>query len=265
MDLIAAAALLIGLLLGLLGGGGSILMVPMLTSLARQEPKTAIAISLLVVGASSAAALLPHALRKHVCWRAGGVFGGAAMLGAYLGGRAAAWIPAATLMWLFAVMMFATAFALLRKAPQAEADKLPCPAAYSKLLWFLLEGVGVGALTGLAGAGGGFLIVPALVKFGGLPMHGAVGTSLLVIAMNSFAGLLGYLNHVQVNLNLATRVSVLTMGGSLVGGWLAPRIPARALRRAFAGLVLLVALHLIYQQVKTWESVAKPDAEAAQS
>lgn len=265
MNLIAAAALLIGLLLGLLGGGGSILMVPMLVFLARQEPKTAIATSLLVVGVSSAAALLPHALRRHVCWRAGGVFGGAAMLGAYFGGRAAAWIPPAVLMALFAAMMLATVFAMLGKAPLRDTDELVCPASYSRLFPILLEGVAVGALTGLIGAGGGFLIVPALVKLGGLPMHGAVGTSLLIIAMNSIAGLLGYLNHVRLNLSLAELATVLAAGGSLAGAWLAPRFPARALRRLFAGLVLLMALHLIYWQAKTLDLVAKPGAEAAQS
>lgn len=266
MTPIAGASLLIGLLLGLLGGGGSILMVPMLVSVAHQEPKTAIATSLLVVGVSSAAALLPHALRKHVCWRAGGVFGAAAMAGAYLGGRAAAWISPAMLMGLFSALMLATAFALLRKAPRTEAQSLVvCPAAYSKLLLMLLEGAAVGSLTGLVGAGGGFLIVPALVKLGGLPIHGAVGTSLLIIAMNSFAGLLGYLNHVQVNLHLAELVSLLAVSGGLAGAWLAPRFPARALRRAFAGLVLLVALHLIYRQAESLDLVAKPGTEAAQS
>lgn len=265
MSLIAAASLLIGLLLGLLGGGGSILTVPMLMSLARQEPKEAIAASLLVVGITSAAAVLPHAVRKHVCWRAGGVFGAAAMLGAYLGGRAAAWIPAAVLMWLFAAMMLATAFAMLRNPSRAEAGEMVCPGSYSKLLPILLEGVVVGAFTGLVGAGGGFLVVPALVLLGGLPMHGAVGTSLLVIAMKSFAGLLGYLHHASVDLPLAARVSALAVCGSLAGAWLAPRLPSRVLRRAFAGLVLLVALHMVYQQAKTLEPVAKPGAEAAQS
>ena len=184
LPLALALSVLIGVSLGLLGGGGSILTTPILIYAIGLEPKEAIATSLLVVGITSLAGLVSHARAGNVAWRTGVIFGLAGMAGAYAGGFVAKWIPANVLLVLFALMMVATAIAMFRgrKAP-ADGEKRTFAA------WkIVLDGLVVGLVTGLVGAGGGFLVVPALALLGGLPMPVAVGTSLLVIAMKSFAG-----------------------------------------------------------------------------
>jgi uncharacterized membrane protein YfcA len=112
----------------------------------------------------------------------------------------------------------------------------------------VVDGLGVGAVTGLVGAGGGFLVVPALTLLGGLPMHLAIGTSLLVIALKSLAGFVGYLSHVSVNYALASVVTGSAVLGSLLGGWLAHRIKARHLRKGFAWFVIAMAIYILVRQ-----------------
>ena len=201
--LTVALAVLVGVALGLLGGGGSILTVPLLAYVAGMEPKQAIATSLLVVGVTSAVGALSHARAGHIQWRTGLIFGSTAMLGAYAGGLLARFVPGTVLLIGFAVMMIATAVAMLRGngARRAETGR-PMP------LWLVLsEGLVVGLVTGMVGAGGGFLVVPALVLLGGLPMPVAVGTSLVVIAMKSLAGLGGYLATVDIDWRVAGMVT----------------------------------------------------------
>lgn len=247
---IAGLAIAIGVLLGLLGGGGSILTVPMLVYMAQLEPKAAIATSLLAVGSTSAVAVLPHARLGNVCWRAGAAFGTASMAGAYCGGRLAAWVPGHILMLSFAGMMLATGGAMLLKRQQAGAESATtCPRNGWILSAIALQGVVVGALTGLVGAGGGFVVVPALCLLGGLSMRTAIGTSLLIIAVNSFAGLAGYLSHVRIDFAFAGDITAVTVLGSLAGSWLAPRVSAPALRRGFAVFVIAVALYLLQREL----------------
>ena len=252
MTLIIALSLIIGLLLGLLGGGGSVLMVPVLVYLVKLEPKTAIATSLLVVGITSLIAMLGHARGGRVCWRTGFVFGLAGMLGAYGGGRLAAHIPGGVLLLLFAAVMLATATAMLRgKRPKDDGPRRNgslCP-PHLPVLAILFDGLLVGAMTGLVGAGGGFVVVPALALLGGLPMHAAVGTSLLVVAMNSFAGLSGYIAHVSIDFHLAGLVAGGTITGSLLGGLLSQRVSAQVLRRVFGLFVIGVACYLVYKEL----------------
>ncbi|NLE88456.1 MAG: sulfite exporter TauE/SafE family protein, partial [Myxococcales bacterium] len=203
MSLVLAAllALPIGLSLGLLGGGGSILTVPLLVYVLGVEPKAAIATSLFVVGVTSLAALLPHARAGAVRWRTGLVFGGAGMVGAYLAGHLADAIPGRLLLILFAALMLVTAVAMLWS--RAAPERKEMPRAELAVRKAVLDGLVVGALTGLVGAGGGFLVVPALAMFGGLPMRAAAATSLVVIAMKSFAGFSGYLGHQSIDWGLA--------------------------------------------------------------
>lgn len=200
--LIVAASLLVGVSLGLLGGGGSILTVPILVYLAGQDTKEAIAISLFVVGVTSLAALVPHARARRVRRRTGLFFGAFSMAGAYGGGRLAEYVPGTVLLAAFALMMLATAAVMIRR-PRGDRER-PRP-AYGELRlgYVAVGGLVVGAVTGLVGAGGGFLVVPALAILGGLPMGVAVGTSLLVIAMNSFAGFAGHLSGVTIDWRLA--------------------------------------------------------------
>lgn len=247
-------AALVGVVLGLLGGGGSILMVPLLTLVAGLDPKEAIATSLLVVGVTSFAALVPHALAGRVRWRTGVTFGAAAMAGAYAGGRLAAYIPGRVLLAGFAVLMLATSIAMIRgrrgaDPPANDTSGEPAPARSSghSAVRYVLQGVAVGLVTGTVGAGGGFLVVPALVLLGGLSMTSAVATSLLVIAMNSAAGLAGHLASTTIDWPFALSVTALAVVGSVIGGLLAGRVPQGALRTAFGWFVLAMGALVLGQ------------------
>ncbi|MFE7599698.1 sulfite exporter TauE/SafE family protein [Streptomyces sp. NPDC057494] len=248
--LVVAASLLVGVSLGALGGGGSILTVPILVYLAGQDTKAAITTSLFVVGVTSLAALVPHARAHRIRWRTGLLFGGFSMAGAYGGGRLAAYVPGTVLLVAFALMMLATAAAMLRK-PRPGREKARGDRADLPLKHIAAEGLAVGAVTGLVGSGGGFLVVPALAVLGGLPMGVAVGTSLLVIGMNSFAGLAGHLSGVAIDWRLALTVTAVAVVGSLVGGRLAGRIPRDVLRRVFGWFVVAMGAFVLAQQVDT--------------
>lgn len=239
-------SVLIGLSLGLLGGGGSILTVPILTYVAGLDPQEAITTSLLVVGATSLASAAIHARRKRVQWRTGVVFGVAGMAGALGGGLAGNLLPGTVLMLGFAAMMLATSAAMIRgrrTPPDARAGGA-LPVAKS-----LLAGGGVGAITGLVGAGGGFLIVPALVLLGGLPMATAVGTSLMVIALNSAAGFAGHIGNLELPWALAGGVAAAAVAGSFIGARLAGRIPESALRKGFGVLVLAMGIFVLAMEL----------------
>ncbi|GEB54539.1 sulfite exporter TauE/SafE family protein [Streptomyces gardneri] len=248
--LVVAVSLLIGVTLGILGGGGSILTVPILVYLVGQETKEAIATSLFIVGVTSLAALIPHARAHRVRWKTGLLFGAFSMAGAYAGGRVAEYIPGTVLLIAFALMMLATAYAMLRK--QRDGAKKARPARGDlPLKHIAVEGLVVGAVTGLVGSGGGFLVVPALAILGGLPMGIAVGTSLLVIAMKSFAGLAGHLSGVSIDWGIAATVTVVAVIGSLIGARLAGRIPQDALRKAFGWFVVVMGFFVLAQQLDT--------------
>ena len=244
MLIVVLLASLIGISLGLLGGGGSILAVPVLTYGAGLPAKEAIATSLIVVGATSLFALIPHARRGHVEWRTGAIFSATAMVGAYLGGLAADWFSGTTLLLLFAAMMVVTALAMFRGRGELKAttDK---PLAVGLVI---AEGLVVGAATGLVGAGGGFLVVPALVLLGGMEMHKAVGTSLMVIALKSLAAFAGHAAHVSIDVQLALVVTVAALAGSIGGAALAKRVPAQMLRKVFAGFVLVMAGYVVWRE-----------------
>ncbi|MCL7458203.1 sulfite exporter TauE/SafE family protein [Micromonospora echinofusca] len=239
-------AVLIGISLGLLGGGGSILAVPLLVYVADLPAKEAIATSLLVVGATSAVGVIPHARGNRVRWRTGLIFGLAGMAGAYAGGRLAEFIPAAYLLTGFAIMMLATAIAMIRGRRSAEGRPVPHELPVFRVI---IDGIVVGLVTGLVGAGGGFLVVPALALLGGLPMPVAVGTSLVVIAMKSFAGLAGYLSSVSINWGLAAAVTAAAIVGSFLGARLAGKIPADVLRKSFGWFVVVMGVFVLTQQL----------------
>lgn len=256
-----ALAALVGVSLGLLGGGGSILTVPILTYVLGMDPREAIAASLFIVGVTSLVGMISHARSGRVRWRTGLIFGLAGMAGAFAGGLLGGYIPGAVLMVLFAVMMIVTATAMIRgrrktKAAQPSGEQPGSepaggePAEHKPaLLRILLDGFGVGIATGLVGAGGGFLVVPALNLLGGLPMAIAVGTSLLVIAMKSFAGLGGYLLSVQVQWPIVLAVTGIAILGSFAGVALAGRIPEKALRKAFGIFVLVMGAFVLVQEL----------------
>ena len=241
-----ALAAVIGISLGLLGGGGSILAVPLLVYVADLPAKEAIATSLLVVGATSAIAVLPHARVGRVRWRTGLVFGLAGMAGAYGGGRLAAYIPAGILLTAFGLMMLATAAAMIHGRRTTERKPVPHELPVRRVI---ADGIVVGLVTGLVGAGGGFLVVPALALLGGLPMPVAVGTSLVVIAMKSFAGFAGYLSAVHIHWGLAAMVTAAAILGSLAGGKLAGHIREDLLRKSFGWFVVAMGIFVLAQQL----------------
>ena len=242
---IALLALFMGSVLGLLGGGGSILTVPILAYVAGMPAGEAIASSLVVVGITSVVGAANHAKRGGVEWRTGLIFGGVAMVGAFVGGRLAVFVPGWLLLALFAGLMVVTSIMMLRKGKKSP-DHVPSKASVPMIA---VEGFLVGAVTGLVGAGGGFLVVPALVILGGLPMHKAIGTSLLVIAMKSAAGVAGHLTHVDVNWGLTMTVAGFAVAGSIVGARYSSKIPAEVLRVVFAWFVLIMGTFILSKEL----------------
>jgi len=234
-------ALAIGLSLGLLGSGGSILTVPVLHYLLHQPEQVAIAGSLLVVGLIAAAACIPYAMAKLVDWRNVLWFGLPGMAGAWVGASLARWVPGTLQLALFAVVMLLAAWRMLRAAPVGAT------AAEPQLVAVVAGGTAVGALSGLVGVGGGFLIVPALVLLAAVPMSSAVGTSLAVIAMNSFTGFGKYLLVLDAKglvLDWCTLLVVALVGviGSVAGNRVGRRMPQATLRKLFG--LFLVAMGL---------------------
>lgn len=242
--LAAALSLVIGAVLGMLGGGGAILMLPMLVYAVGLEPKTAIATSLFVVGATSIVGLSVHARAGTARWKVGAMFGLAAMAGAYGSGRLAHLVPGTVLLVLFGMVMVVTGTAMLkgRKAGPATPHQLRLGRA-------LALGAAVGIMSGLVGAGGGFLIVPALTLFGGLAMREAIGTSLFVIALQSFAGFAGHITHVHLEWTLVLVITVTSLAGSVAGSMLGARISPERLRRGFAWLVIAMGLFMFAKQL----------------
>lgn len=236
-----ALSVLVGVSLGALGGGGSILTLPILLYVLHLEEQVAIATSLLVVGVTSLAAVVTHARAGNVDWKTGFVFATGSAAGAFLGGMASAWLPAVWLLRGFLLMMLGTGIAMIRERPEVAAGTFSAPKALGT--GFLLGGV-----TGLVGAGGGFVVVPALVLVGGLPMKRAVGTSLIVIAVQALSGFIGHATHVTLDYPTAAGVTAAAAVGSVFGGRVAARVPAPVLGKVFGWFVLGMAAFMAYEQ-----------------
>jgi len=252
IGLTIALAVFVGISLGLLGGGGSILTVPLLAYVAGLDAKQAIATSLLVVGVTSAVGAIAHARAGRVRWKVAAVFGAAAMAGAYTGGRLAHFIPGNVLLVAFAMIMIFAAMAMLRGRKDLgdeSAGSLP-------VAKIVLQGATVGVISGLVGAGGGFLLVPALALLGGLPMPAAVGTSLVVISMQSFAGFAGHLSGESIDWKLAGMVTAAAVVGSVIGGRLTDYVEPATLRKAFGWFVLAMAAVVLAEEANIWIGVA---------
>ena len=242
-----ALALLVGLSLGLLGGGGSILTVPLFVYVLGFEAKQAIAMSLAVVGATGLVGAVRHGQIGNLNLRVALIFGPVAMVGTYLGARLSVFFSGTAQLVLFAVVMLAAAIFMLRD-PQAEGGSRESVVAHPVALLTLVvvEGLVVGVLTGLVGVGGGFLIVPALLLLG-LPMKQAVGTSLLVIALKSFAGFAGYLPQVEVNWEFIAGFTAMAIVGIWIGAHVVQFVSQRVLRRTFAILLFVMAVAILYE------------------
>lgn len=237
-------ALVVGLTLGLLGGGGSILTVPAIVFAMGIDPKTAVVMSLPIVGGAAFVGAARHARMGNVDLPVAIPFGLAAMLGAYGGAMIGRTLEGSTQLTILAAVMFLAAISMLRRA------ELPEPAAsmpHRVTPQLLLIGVVTGVLTGLVGIGGGFLLVPALVLLAGVSMHKAVGTSLLVMTMNTIAGYAGYHTAVDVPWVLVLEFGAVAALGIVLGTALLPRVPQVALKRAFALLLIVVAGSMVWR------------------
>jgi uncharacterized membrane protein YfcA len=244
---------LIGFSLGALGAGGSILTVPILVYAMGVPVQGATGTSLAIVGLNAATGALDHLRRGRSLLRTGIAFGVSGVLGAFAGVWLNHQLRGELIMVLFSVLMVAAAVGMLRRRSASGASMASfeerCEAAGCARL--VLVGIAVGFLTGFFGVGGGFLIVPALVLVHGLPMHLAVGTSLVAISLNALWGLIGNLQLGTLDWTLTVLFALGGVVGVLTGGKLAGRLPERALRTAFALLVVGLAMYTFGRSVTT--------------
>lgn len=254
------SAVVIGISLGLIGGGGSILTVPALVYLMQINPVLATAYSLFVVGATSLAGSFSFMRKGLVNYKTAIVFAIPSLVAVYLTRRFL--MPAipdiiftsgdfiftkdAAIMIFFALIMFAASISMIRKDQRQKKSE-----GKVNLNFFLIavEGVLIGTLTGIVGAGGGFLIIPALVLLARLPMKMAVGTSLLIIAVKSLIGFLGDINNQPIDWSFMLMFTVLSLIGVFAGSWLSTKIQGKHLKKGFGWLVLLMGLYIIVKEI----------------
>lgn len=254
-------ALIMGLVLGLIGGGGSILTVPILVYLFGVGKVTATAYSLFIVGATAAAGSASHVRQGNIHWRSA-IWFGAPSIAAVFATRA--WllpaipdelsiggsiVPKGTLLLLlFAVLMVAAAVGMVRggTGPRAPSTHKHSTA----MILACTEGIAVGTLTGLVGAGGGFLIIPALVMLGGLGMKQAIGTSLVIIAAKSLIGFTGdLLAGLHADWAFLLACTATAIAGILLGAALSTRIPGERLKPAFGWFVLVTGMAMVVAEL----------------
>jgi uncharacterized membrane protein YfcA len=249
LNLIIALALAfgIGLSLGLLGSGGSIVTLPVLVYVAGVPVASAVGMSLAIVGGTSAAAVWWKHRQGLVDWRVAGWFAGAGMVGSLVGVQLTHLVSPGVLMLIFAGLMVLVAVRMLVR--RGDDDVEPSPDC--RPLRCGLAGIGVGLLTGFLGVGGGFLLVPAMFLFARLPMAVAVGTSLVVIAANSFTGWLGHLGREPFAWGMTAAFLLVALAGMVSGAGLGGRILPATIRRAFGWFVLAVAAFVL---VNNWSA-----------
>jgi uncharacterized membrane protein YfcA len=231
--------LAIGILLGLVGAGGSILTVPVLVFVLGEPVKQATTESLLIVGLTALAGALTAARAGRVSWRIGLAFAGVGAVGAVAGTVLNRAVGSTAIMAGFALLLLVAAYAMGR-APANRPTRIAVPAPR-----VAAAGAGTGVLTGFFGVGGGFVVVPALTLGLGLPTSLAVGTSLLVIALTSAAALAAHLASGGIDVSLTAGFAVAAIAGAVVGARLHPRVPETRLRRLFAALLVAVGVAVL--------------------
>ena len=254
----------VGLSLGLLGSGGAILTVPILVYVVGHAEKSAIAEALAIVGVIAVVGVIQAAMQKRVDFRSAALLAVPGIVGTYIGAHAAKFIPGAVQLVLLAAMMLTAATLMFRSPPARPAlstESSPSPETPSRgPLWVIVvQGIGLGLATGLVGVGGGFLIVPVLVLLRKIPMPTAIGTSLVIIAVNSTTGFLKYLSMLgdqtgpsgvalNVDWNIIGVFIALGVAGSLIGNALAGRINQNTLKRIFAVFLVVMAGYILVRQ-----------------
>jgi uncharacterized membrane protein YfcA len=201
--------------------------------------------ALLILVLTGVIAAQAHARSGNTSWKVGLQWGAMGIVGAYLGGRVAGWIPPAALLVLFALVIVASAAGMLRRRPPG-ASRRGRPMGSGRMA---LVGLALGFFTGMIGVGGGFLLVPALVLLCDVDVKKAVGTSLVIISINSAGGFLGFAAHTSFPLDLTATIAVLNALGSLVGQRLSRSVPSRRLRPAFAVFLLAVGATMIVRSL----------------
>lgn len=254
-------ALLMGLSLGLIGGGGSILTVPILVYLFAIDPVLATAYSLFIVGITSLMGSFAHMQLGNIHWRTAVVFGIPSIISVFLTrlylvptipnhiaqiGNWELTKPVALLI-LFAVLMLLASYSMIANKKNTQVDSFNLVRFNYPLI--LIEGVVVGLITGLVGAGGGFLIIPALVLLAKLPMKQAVGTSLIIIASKSLIGFIGDLRGDEhIDWTFLIVFSAIAVIGIVLGSLMSKKIPGEKLKPAFGWFVLVMGLYIIIKE-----------------
>lgn len=255
------SSLLIGISLGLIGGGGSILTVPVLVYLFRVQPVLATAYSLFIVGSTSLVGAFPKYKQGLISLKTALIFGIPSIAAVFatrkfivpgipdvvftLGGLEVT--KSLLMMILFAVLMVFASVSMIKNKKQDIPDEKTEQKFNYPLI--LAEGAFVGMLTGLVGAGGGFLIIPALVLFSRLPMKQAVGTSLLIIAAKSLIGFTGDLSNYEMDWQFLLLVTAIAVAGIFLGNWLSLKIDSAKLKKGFGWFVLVMGVYIIVKEV----------------
>jgi uncharacterized membrane protein YfcA len=254
------ASLLIGIFLGLIGGGGSILTLPVLVYMMRIQPIAATAYSLFIVGLTSLVGGTSYYRKNLVSLKTAVIFGIPSIAAVYATRRFIVPIipdqfftigsftmtKDISIMVLFAVLMLAASVSMIKSKECVDCPKVPQKFNYPLIL---LEGIVIGSLTGLVGAGGGFLIIPALVVLTKLDMKMAVGTSLFIIAAKSLIGFLGDLGHLDINWFFLMVFSGLSVAGIFIGSFLSTRVDAQKLKKAFGWFVLVMGVFILVKEL----------------
>lgn len=259
MELIGyVACIFIGVILGILGGGGSILSIPILIYLLHIDVIMASAYSLFIVGTTSLVGAIPKYKKHLVNLRTGFFFGLPSIVTIFVTRK---WIVPAIpdviyqteyftltkrvlILGLFAILMILASISMIRGSKEITNDN-----HRFRVVLVIIEGIIIGFLTGLVGAGGGFLIIPALVLLTGLPFKTAVGTSLFIIAINSLFGFLGDVMNYSMDWNFLLSITALSVIGILIGDRISKKIPAATLRKSFGWLVLIMGCWILFREL----------------
>lgn len=236
-----AFAVLIGLSLGLMGGGGSILTVPVLVYSLGIDPKTAIALSLAIVGFTSIFGIIGHFRNQNINFKVISFFAPITMIGSLAGSYLSTLISGQVQLLLFALIMLASSILMIKGREESTETKRP------KTSLLIFSGLIVGIISGIVGVGGGFLIVPALVLLANIPMKKAIGTSLVVISLSSLTGFIGHALHMDIPWSFLVKFILFSGAGIILGTNLVKYIPQAKLKVSFGYFLILMGGFILYK------------------